>query len=273
MKNLIQRTVFGLIYCAIIIFCICFGEDTIILLASLFAVLGVIEFSKICGELTIQRIPTLLLDIAGCICLCFGIYLFPIALWIGVMIARFVEELYLKADNPVRALSVSMMSQIYIGVPLACMVGIGTLFPSPMILLAIFFFIWINDTGAFAVGSLIGRNRLFERISPKKSWEGFFGGLIFNIAFALLFCYKFSDFFGMPVNPWIWTGIAMTVTIFGTWGDLVESIMKRTLHIKDSGHLIPGHGGILDRIDSLLLVAPAVLLYLIIINFYGFLFY
>ena len=266
MKNLVLRTVFGIVYCAIIILCVCLGETATILLASAFAVLGVLELTKIFGNLNSNRIPTILLDIAGCICLCFGIYIFPIAMWIGVMICRLIEELYIKSENPIKGLSESMMSQIYIGVPMGCMVGLATLFESPMILLAIFFFIWINDTGAFCVGSLIGKHRLFERISPKKSWEGFFGGLVFNVAFSLLFCYQFPEFFGMEANPWKWVGLATLVTIFGTWGDLVESLLKRTMHIKDSGHLIPGHGGILDRIDSLLLVAPAALLYLIMIN-------
>lgn len=263
-KKLATRTLSGLIYCGIIIACILLGYDAVAIMASVFAAIAVVEFSKICSDLTSRRIPTLLLDIAGCICLCFSSYIYPIMLWVAVMIARFVEELYINDENPLRNLAHSFMSQIYIGVNLGCAVGIATLFNRPETLLAVFLFLWINDTGAFLVGCSIGKHRLFERISPKKSWEGFFGGLVFNLAAAYIFCQYCSEFFGLDKNLLMWLGMAAVVTVFGTWGDLVESLIKRTLHIKDSGNIIPGHGGILDRIDSLLLAAPAVLIYLML---------
>ncbi len=266
LKKLSIRTLSGIIYCGIIIGCILTGHEAVAIMASAFATIAIIEFSKICSELNTNRIPTLLLDIAGCICLCFGVYIFPIVLWIAVMIARFIEELYIKDGRPLQNLAHSMMGQIYIGMPLACAVGISYLFSRPEALLAVFFFLWINDTGAFLIGSAFGRHHLFERISPKKSWEGFFGGLVFNLAAATIFCYLCPGFFGFDSNLLMWLGLASVITIFGTWGDLVESLIKRTLNIKDSGNLIPGHGGILDRIDSLLLAAPAVLLYLIVTN-------
>ena len=125
--------------------------------------------------------------------------------------------------------------------------------------------IWLNDTGAFCVGSMIGRRRLFERISPKKSWEGFWGGMAFSIIAGILL-YLFGDgIFGVfDDSPWRWVALGIVVPVFATWGDLAESLLKRTVHVKDSGHLIPGHGGILDRIDSLLLVSPAVVIFLFI---------
>ncbi len=264
LKKLSVRTLSGIVYCGIIVGCILAGYEAVTILASVFAVLALIELSRICSGLDTKKIPTLLLDIAGCVSLCFGIYIFPILLWIAIMIGRFVEELYLNDDTPLKNLANSMMSQIYVGVPLGCTVGISYLFNRPETLLAVFLFLWINDTGAFLVGSTIGRHRLFERISPKKSWEGFFGGLLFNLAAATLFCRFCPDFFGLESNTGLWLGLATVVTIFGTWGDLVESLIKRTLHIKDSGNIIPGHGGVLDRIDSLLLAAPAVLVYLTI---------
>lgn len=264
LKKLTVRTLSGIIYCGIIIGCILAGHEAVAIMASVFGVLAIIEFSKICSDLNVRRIPTLLLDIAGCVSLCFGVYIFPILLWIAIMIGRFIEELYINDEHPLRNLAHSMMSQIYIGVPLGCAVGISYMFNKPETLLAVFLFLWINDTGAFLVGSTIGRHRLFERISPKKSWEGFFGGLIFNLAAAFIFCKYCSDFFGLESNLPLWLGLSVVVSIFGTWGDLVESLIKRTLHIKDSGKILPGHGGILDRIDSLLLAAPAVLVYLTI---------
>lgn len=261
-KKLLVRSISGLVYAALIVVCILMGIDSVICLAGMFAVLATVEFAKICGEIERRNIPILILDMAGCITLCISCYFYPLLIWLAILIARMIEELYINSSHPLKNLAHSMMTQLYIGVPLGCMVAIADYFNSPNILLAVFFFIWINDTGAFLVGSTIGKHRLFERISPKKSWEGFFGGWIFNLITAALFCQFCADFFGLPAKLCLWLGLASIVTIFGTWGDLIESMLKRNLHIKDSGNIIPGHGGILDRIDSLLLVAPAVFLFL-----------
>lgn len=265
-KKLLTRTISGLIYCALIICAILVGKTAVAILAALFGVLAIIEFGKISGDLDSRRIPTLLLDIAGCISLCFIDWIFPLLLWLAIMVGRFIEELYIKDERPIENLAHSMLSQIYIAFPLACMALIASLFAKTEILLAVFLFIWINDTGAFLVGCTLGRHRLFERISPKKSWEGFIGGWLFNLIAAALFSIYCSDFFGLDGGLLQWLGLGSVVTIFGTWGDLVESMIKRSLHIKDSGNIIPGHGGILDRIDSLLLAAPASLIYLILIQ-------
>jgi phosphatidate cytidylyltransferase len=111
---------------------------------------------------------------------------------------------------------------------------------------------------------LLGRHRLFERISPKKSWEGVIGGLLTCIAGAYVTNAWFNELFQVP-NIATWVGLSVVVAVFATFGDLVESLIKRTVGVKDSGHILPGHGGILDRIDSLLLVAPAVLIYLLLV--------
>ena len=267
LKKLLTRTLSGVIYCAIIILCIFWGTSAVTIMASLFGVLAVIEFTKMTTGRLQGRIIPLLLDIAGTVCLCCSTSIYPIAFWIIVMICRFVVGLYMKDENPLRSLGVSALSQLYIGIPLGCMVAIADLSARTEALLAVFLFLWINDTGAFLTGSLFGRHKLFERISPKKSWEGFIGGYLFNLIAAALFaiyCPHFFEF-GLYTSNSIgfWLGLATVVTVFGTWGDLVESLMKRTMHLKDSGHLIPGHGGILDRIDSLLLAAPAVLVYML----------
>ena len=129
-------------------------------------------------------------------------------------------------------------------------------------LIALFMFvcIWLNDTGAYLVGCTIGKHRLFERISPKKSWEGFFGGMVFCIA-AGAFAHLL-----IGGSQAIWIPFAIIVSVFATWGDLVESLIKRTAGVKDSGNIMPGHGGVLDRIDSLLFVAPAILAYLFLVH-------
>ncbi|MDR0686616.1 MAG: phosphatidate cytidylyltransferase [Dysgonamonadaceae bacterium] len=119
--------------------------------------------------------------------------------------------------------------------------------------LALFTFIWTNDTFAYLIGITFGRHRLFERISPKKTWEGFFGGLIFTLACSLLFA-RFC-----PAIPAVyWLTLSLLTTILATLGDLAESFIKRTLKVKDSGTALPGHGGFLDRFDSLLFAAYAI---------------
>ena len=133
----------------------------------------------------------------------------------------------------------------------------GAIIFTPLLLMALFIFVWINDTGAYLVGSQVGRHGLFERISPKKSWEGFWGGLVFALASSFVFA---------NLNPEIswynWLGLAATIVCFGTWGDLIESLIKRTVGVKDSGKMLPGHGGMLDRFDSILLAIPAAYIYI-----------
>lgn len=133
---------------------------------------------------------------------------------------------------------------------------------NPILPLSIFIFTWINDTGAYCTGMLFGKHRLFERISPKKSWEGSIGGGVFSIIGAIVMAHLFPF---MPIS--IWIGLALTVVVFGTLGDLTESLLKRTIGIKDSGNILPGHGGMLDRFDSTLMAVPAAVVYLYIISF------
>src|SRR5690606_21018208 len=112
------------------------------------------------------------------------------------------------------------------------------------------FILWGNDTGAYLIGKFFGRHRLFERISPNKTWEGFVGGALLAVAVSLILAHY------LPVLPsWQWVGIALVVSLFGTFGDLVESMLKRSHHVKDSGAVLPGHGGLLDRFDGLLFAA------------------
>jgi phosphatidate cytidylyltransferase len=134
-------------------------------------------------------------------------------------------------------------------------VAFNTLLP-----LSIFVFLWVNDSGAYCVGSLIGRHKLFPRISPGKSWEGSVGGAVFVLAAAYAISYFLDQeqLLSMPA----WLGLGLVVVVFGTWGDLVESLFKRTLGVKDSGNILPGHGGMLDRFDSSLLAIPAAVVYL-----------
>lgn len=164
-----------------------------------------------------------------------------------------------------------MLSQMYIALPFSMVnvlafqdTGHGIAFNS-LLPLSIFIFLWTNDTGAYCSGSLFGKHKLFPRVSPGKSWEGSIGGGILVLAVAALIGYIENSSEGLtPVALSIpaWMGLGLVVVVFGTWGDLVESLFKRTLGIKDSGNILPGHGGMLDRFDSSLMAMPAAVVYL-----------
>lgn len=262
-KSWLIRSLSGIVYIGVIVGCIFWGTIPFSILAALLGVMAVMELEKICEGITENTMPALILDSIGIVFLSFGWFLYPLLGWIVVYVFRLILELYTKNDKPIRSIALSLMSQIYIGIPLAAMTTIGE-FLGLHFVLVIFLMIWINDTGAFVIGSLLGKHRLFERISPKKSWEGFIGGLGFTLLSAWLFAIGGGDFWNIKMNVISWLILGLVVTLFSTWGDLVESLLKRSLKIKDSGHLIPGHGGILDRIDSLLLVMPSVFIFLII---------
>ena len=264
-KSWITRALSGIVYIGIIVGCIFWGIIPFSVMAALFGIAAVIEFEKICEGITETSLPTLFLDAAGVVFLAFGWLWYPLLGWICIYLCRIILELYVRNDKPIRCIAIALMTQIYIGIPMAVMTFMGKYIGLHFIL-AIFLMIWINDTGAFVVGSLLGRHRLFERISPKKSWEGFFGGLGFNLLTGWLFAIGGGFFWDVKWNVITWLIFATVVTLFSTWGDLAESLLKRSLNIKDSGKIIPGHGGILDRIDSLLLVMPASFIFLIIYN-------
>lgn len=267
LKKLLIRAVSGLIYIALIICCCLWGVTGVAVLAAVLGILATLEFKNMVHEFAAKNIPCLLLDIAGVVALALGAFIIPLIFWIVIMICRIVEELYSDNPNPLHNLAYSFMTQIYIGVPLGLMVGLGTFFGMhTTLILAIFILIWANDTGAYLTGSLIGHTPLFKRISPKKTWEGFVGGLVLNIIIGLIICFYGSHAFDLNLTWQVWVGLSFIVTIFGTWGDLAESMMKRTLNLKDSSRLIPGHGGILDRIDSSLMVMPAAFVYFVLLE-------
>lgn len=271
MKNIILRSISGSVYVALIVCAILFGSFWgFPALMCVFVAAGIFEFQKMTLDDFYESPRILLVDLIIGISLPALVvaYIDPVlqALLLMFMscmlILRFVAQLYSHSKNPVRHIGVSVLSIIYVAIPLtiASVIGVN----SPKILLLMFVMVWLNDTGAFLVGSAIGSHRLFERLSPKKSWEGFFGGLAFSIAAGYIAKALFPDaFYGLSGNMLGLMGAV--VSVMSTWGDLFESMIKRHSGVKDSGSIIPGHGGILDRIDSLLFVAPALMLFLAIV--------
>ena len=263
MKKILTRSLSGIVYVAIILSSILLGQPYFASFVALLSILGALEFTKITQGLAKERAYMISIDVLITVFVALaGICVYSIYVALVLYMIRFIATLYSKQENPLRSLSYSMLTISYIGLPLFLMSKIYELEGGLLFTLAMFVLIWINDTGAFVVGCSIGKHRLFERISPKKSWEGFLGGLVFNVVTAVSFCYFRGSEIDVTSSLSFCIGFAVVVTIFATWGDLVESLIKRTLHLKDSGNIIPGHGGILDRIDSLLLVAPAIFLYL-----------
>lgn len=281
-NNFIQRAITGIIFVGVLIGCILGGPISFSLLFALITALTIHEFGVI-----ISKQPDV--EINKPICMLAGVFLFFGFAYLGVMpgqteilipylfliIYLLVSELYLKKKNPLNNWAYAMMSQIYIALSFAMLNvlayhSIGNegelsnyqVQYNPILPLSIFIFTWINDTGAYCTGMLFGKHRLFERISPKKSWEGSIGGGVFSIIAAIVMAHYFPF---MPIS--IWIGLALTVVIFGTLGDLTESLIKRTIGIKDSGNILPGHGGMLDRFDSTLMAVPAAVVYLYIISF------
>jgi len=185
-------------------------------------------------------------------------------LCIPLIFSVFITELYKKNKIPFANISYTFVGFVYVTIPFCFFHALGFIrdwhqynFHFP---LAFLLMLWGNDTGAYIFGMKFGKRKLFERHSPKKSWEGFFGGLFTSVLVAFGLSYVFEE------NPFmVWAGMALLIGCFGTLGDLVESMLKRSLDTKDSGGLLPGHGGLLDRFDGLLLAAPVVYAYLYLI--------
>lgn len=281
MSNFTTRLVSGTIYVALIVLVLVLPMIWgLWVLLSFFAVAGIIEFNRLTG-VNRPYIFRIVLDCVAAVWLLYATaqYGMAISQGIGIYIPYLLYLLYVVCRSTflphqamLPSLGNSLIGQLYIAVPLALAIRLTLVDDSfssmtqynGLLLLAIFIFIWVNDTGAYLVGSRWGKRRLAPSISPKKSVEGSIGGLLLVLLSAVILRLLL-----FPELSWLSILlIAAVVAIFGTIGDLFESSLKRQAGVKDSGKLIPGHGGILDRIDSLLLAVPAVYLLLAFLDLY-----
>jgi phosphatidate cytidylyltransferase len=288
MNETLKRTISGAVYIALLLTSILFSTESFIILFGIFLIITIYEFSNLVKLNKIFSIS-------------FGTLLYSAIVLVGhynKQTTAFLNDLF-KSDfdlitniqelnmvllavtlviaikcilflfyDSVQEISISSKYLYllgYITLPFIFIVKIsfGTNDYNPKIIIGLFVLIWTNDTFAYLVGKSIGKHKLFERVSPKKTIEGFLGGVVF----AILAGFLISKFYIQP-NPafsnksiLIWTIIAIIVSVFGTIGDLIESKFKRIAGVKDSGSIMPGHGGILDRLDSVIFVAPIIFLF------------
>lgn len=269
MKKLITRTITGIILVLVMLTAIIASRYSFAILFLIILITGIIEFSGLFRQSDVK--PNLFLALTVSIILFVISFLIAqklieVKYILGILpffLIIMAAELYRKKERPVENIAVTIFSIIYLAIPLSLINFL--VFPeifhantyTPKLLIALFSLIWIYDSGAYLVGVSIGKHRLFERISPKKSWEGAIGGTII----ALTGSYFIAGF--IPEIKLIhWIAISILTVVSATFGDLTESMFKRYFGIKDSGNILPGHGGVLDRFDSLFFAAPAVVMYL-----------
>ena len=280
LKNLLVRTLSGAVLLLVVVGALLWSQWSA---GALFAVImlgGLVEFYRLCRKRGVE--PMYSVGVATSVAL-FALTFAVFSQWgtpatdntarivLGALLyvmlivpTTFVCELWRKSPTPIENMATTFMGIIYVALPMAGILFIPQLLVgewSAWAMLAFISIIWVNDVFAYLVGVTIGKHRLCERISPKKSWEGFFGGLVGAVGVSVLFGHLFGG------NLLVWCGLGLVMALAGVAGDLVESLMKREADVKDSGKMMPGHGGFLDRFDALLLAVPFALFYLIVISF------
>lgn len=279
LRSLIIRTLTGAIYVLLLVGCTVYSPVSAFFFFAIITAATLWEFGSIMNTHVHVRMVRPVNSLAGFV-LVAAVWLSTLAspqtakvfaLYGLLLMYMIVSELYRHAKTPLRNWAFCFASQVYVALPFALLPLLsivyneetGDMAYSWIYPLALFIFLWVNDTFAYLSGMSLRKifpAKLFPRISPKKSWIGSIGGAVFTLVASYLVYYWQPD--TMPLERWI--GFAVVVIFFGTWGDLVESHIKRQLGIKDSGKILPGHGGLLDRFDSALLAIPASVIYFIL---------
>ena len=275
-NNFIIRTITAIVYAGIMLFCIIKGAIWFLTLFALCTILTTIEYTGLANRHKQANVSRFLAAIAAftfyaaiaglAIVPATPILFLPFVFTAMVILVR---ELFARKTSPINDLVHTFFPVIYIAFPYALLSMLAFNVEAPdsgynyVIPLTLFIFLWANDVGAYCTGCTIGKHKLFERISPKKTWEGSIGGAVLTMVAAFLL-HRFLPHLYSFLPVWVWIGMALVVVVAGTLGDLIESLIKREMGIKDSGKILPGHGGMLDRFDSALLAIPATALWFVI---------
>lgn len=273
MNESIVRALSGIVYIALLLGATLFSPISFVLLFGIFMLIAITEFCKLAN---MNKTVPLIMGVAGYVIfspLVMSTLYTNLLLNIGALFIAFMllEELFEKRPSAPKDRTAKLARLTgYVILPFLLIIKLPFLIQdiySPYVIIGSFILIWTNDTFAYIVGKAIGKHKLFERISPKKTIEGFLGGMIFTIIGAYIL--SLFDNFLNPVfhSSLIWIGAAIILVIFGTLGDLVESQLKRKAGVKDSGNIMPGHGGILDRLDSIIFAIPFLFLYYQILTY------
>ena len=281
LKNLIVRTLSGIVLLVVVL-----GASmhyyTYALLLYVIAMVGMLEFYKIADAVGCR--PQRSVGVAAGASMFCGAYFYAMQLFAqcpdamctdkGVIISllfllvfvalSFVVEIFKMSERPLRNIAATLLGVVYVALPMSVMLFIPQMISGgewqPWCFLFYLFIVWGNDIFAYLVGITLGRHRLCERISPKKSWEGFVGGIVGALAVGAVGAYVLNQSYV------VWLGLAVVVAISAVLGDLVESMFKREAGVKDSGKIMPGHGGMLDRFDALMLSSLFACAYLILVE-------
>jgi len=271
MSKLLPRIITGVVFLGLVIVSVTISPWIFAALFGFFTVIGIIEFYRMSGMLgfTPQKVTGIVIGFLTFLVLfllTMGIlppemvFLLPV-----LMLSIPIIELFRQKPTPTSDWAQTLFAPMYIALPFGLMANMlflpDTHEFSPKIILSFFAFVWISDTGAFCVGSLIGKHKLIPKISPKKTIEGLLGGIVFTLLSSIA-VYHWVGVFSQTH----WLIISLVTVIFATFGDLVESMVKRNAGVKDSGKMLPGHGGVLDRFDSTLLAVPPVWLTIVLIT-------
>ena len=265
MSELHTRTIWGILFATVLTGAIILGAYPFAILFLIISIFALREFYTLCelAGFSPQVYPGLL---AGALIFSFSFFIakhdlsFHAYFYIlPVIYGLLIYELFRKKENPITNLALTTFGIFYVSLPFSLLNFLsfhqieGTFDYHFELLISLFIFVWTSDTGAYIFGVRFGRHRLFERISPKKSWEGLFGGIITALFSAWILTFIFPEYRLALLGV-----VALIVAISGTLGDLVESMIKRSIGVKDSGRFMPGHGGLLDRFDSILLASPVI---------------
>ncbi|WP_046758795.1 phosphatidate cytidylyltransferase [Kordia jejudonensis] len=265
MKELLTRSFFGLIFIALLIFSVIYSDLALIIVFIIFGLLCMFEFSKL---INLKGFIQYLIFLAF-----IGIFVYwkpsqeatMILLVFSIFVSLFlIRDLFSKKIIPESAFKRYLLVTFYISSSFVFLLLIpcATETYEPYIILGSFILVWVNDSFAYLTGKNFGRQKLFERISPKKTVEGFLGGLLFS-CIASYFIAKFTETLSFSS----WLILAIIISSIGTIGDLIQSKFKRQANVKDSGSILPGHGGIFDRLDSMIFSAPFIYLFLKILHY------